>query len=83
MNIYDPPRWLRVAYGVAGFLVFLGTAPCVLYFLRESYVTGWADRTGVIGLIGMILMVGFVGFFLLYQAFRRPNERFAKKDEDG
>lgn len=73
MDIYDPPRGLRIAYGVAGFLVFLGSAPCVLYFIRDGYVTGWADRTGVIGIFGMILMIGFVGTFLLYQAVRRPN----------
>ena len=73
MDINDPPKLVRIAMGVAGFLVFLASAPCILFFIRDSYVTGWSDRTGVIGVVGMAIMVVFVGSFLLYQAFRRPD----------
>ncbi len=60
----------RIAMGVAGFLVLVITAPCVLGLLRSQYVVA-DDMVGVIGVMGLGGFLLFTGLVLLYRAFTR------------
>ena len=54
--------------GVAGFLILLGSAPCILSLLRQGYA-GTGDMVGMFGLAGLALLGLYLGVMLLYQAF--------------
>lgn len=60
---------IRIAMGVAGFVLLLGSTPCILMLLRDGYA-GSDDMVGWFGMVGLILLVLYVGILLLYQAFK-------------
>lgn len=66
---------VRIAMGIGGFMIFLASAPCLLFFIRGGYVTGRNDSSGMIGIVGLGLLMAYLGFTLLYHAFRKPRPR--------
>ena len=60
---------VKIAYGIAGFIVLVGGTPCVLW-AYDNAQAGPADNVGMYGVFGLGGLVLFVGVLLLYQAFK-------------
>ena len=69
----EPSKKVRIAMGVAGFVVLAGSTPCVLGLYRGGYA-GTGDSVGMFGLAGLVLFVLFVGISLLYQGLKSPSK---------
>lgn len=62
----------RIVMGLAGFMIFVVSAPCLLFFIGGGYVTGLDDSSGMFGIVALGLLGLFLGFTLLWKAIRRP-----------
>lgn len=74
-------KLVRIALGIAGFLILVGTAPCLFWMIGEGYAAP-TDTSGVFGGFGLAAFAIFVGITFLYYAFKSSPESSDSKGPD-